>query len=662
MSSFPGLRASRLAARALAAGALLAMLAATPGVGQDVIVKRGGGRLPGAVRACVAERCQLGSTSIPWSEIRWIGLAVGEDAPPASRSTSEDLLFLRDDRVIAGKLVGVSTGIVTLVQGEYERRLVKWILLGTEGAPDIDTMGGSGGGGGGGGGAGGGGGGGGGGGVREPNDPPVKPFPPDKPLGGHLNYDYRVKDREYSVCKGRARLWFRLHPVDRSWPAQLYGMYHADAIDYRLVNQGCTDVPDPHQVCTAPQQPEIRGRVVIGPIGQFGVDMLGAPGGTASFTPIEPELSLLTLPEEIRSGAKTPLTCRDLSTGTSSTGEWVMPVIADVRTFADEECSNPMRLSACVAPTVCTDASEGQRRDCYLRPARYAVIPFEGHEQVTTSVGGTDVTLGYRWEVCCGCGEPPSGPPPELSQDPCGDFAQYVDRLRLAIDQAALRRAQLKTHWDRFQQEKHQAEQYYSDFKLVSNSCLGWDVAMMLAEAMLGGAGTGGVEALAPPEGAAAFAKLYTFIKAALEEDPTVILTSFLGAAEELEVGGEAALEVTLFNTEGFTASGVWDTVSTIHDAGQLYFTAEDAAARRERLEDCTDVPLVSHLVLEGARDHLDHLEAALREVPEMGRLTTLVEQADTEIVQKWHEYYSACLNYAACSGRDPAGCRPPPQ
>ena len=89
-------------------------------------------------------------------------------------------------------------------------------------------------------------------------------------------------------------------------------------------------------------------------------------------------------------------------------------MIADVRTHADEECSNPVH-SACVAPTVCVEAPDDQRRDCILHPDRYAVIPFSGSGRVgDASPGGTDVTTDRKWEVCCGCGEPPSGPPPEL--------------------------------------------------------------------------------------------------------------------------------------------------------------------------------------------------------------------------------------------------------
>ena len=475
-----------------------------------------------------------------------------------------------------------------------------------------------------------------------------------------MNYDYRVKDRDYFECSGTARMWFRLHPFEPSWPHQLRGIYHADAIDYRVRVLGCTDVPDPHRVCTAPGQPETRGRMEIGPVGRFGVDMLGAPGGTFSFIPLVPELSFLTLADEIRHDNTTPLTCVDLGPGGGQgTSEWSLPVIGDIRPWSHEECDNPLRHSACTPATMCQGATGDQHRDCLLHPERYAVIPFEGSERVVTSTGGVDVTIGYRWEVCCGCGEPPSGPPPEMSQDPCGDLGIQRGQMQVAVDTSALLRRRLKPHRVAYDRAKQQASQYRPDFDFVARSCAGWDIAVMLTQALFGGVGA--AEGLGPTEGAQAFSKLMSLVEGVLEQDPTLPLTMFLSAAEELEVAGETALEVKLLGIEGWTASGVIDTVGTVTDGALEFLSRDEIQTQRDRLEDCTDTPLVAGITFDDARRYLDYAEEAARELSEILPLMTRIEQSDTAIYNAWHAYHRACLDYAACTGRDPAVCNPPP-
>ena len=70
---------------------------------------------------------------------------------------------------------------------------------------------------------------------------------------------------------------------------------------------------------------------------------------------------------------------------------------------------------------------------------------------------------------------------------------------------------------------------------------------------------------------------------------------------------------------------------------------------------------MVAGVTFDGAREYLNHAEAAVRELSQALPLMTRIEQSDTDIYNKWHDYHRACLDYAACSGRDPAVCNPPP-
>ncbi|MBK5260276.1 MAG: hypothetical protein JJE51_11830 [Thermoanaerobaculia bacterium] len=634
----------------------------------DLLILRNGSAKSGTLTACNAASCTLDGAVTPLANIEWVGLAREDVVPPSSTA---DEVHKIDGTIVAGRLSGINESTVSTTRGPVLREETAWVHL-TASAPAPPDQPGSFG-------------------APPPPSPPppvqpptspspqqqpppprppsptprapnrelVKPCPADRPLGGEINYAHDIADRHFQRCSGSARLWFRLHP---NVPVSAYRFgttWHSDAITYWLKNDGCTDLPDQHgEVCTAPPQDEIRGRLVIGTVGPTGVEQIaGVDWGPVSFDPFTPELSFLTLPNEIRHRTRTPITCV-LPSGGGSSGGWEFAVIGEITAPCD---SSFQCFVACVQPTLCAHPTElEQKRDCALHPGRYAVIPFVGSQtKVCDDSAGTVVTLSYRWKVCCGCGEPPSGPPPEFSQDPCGDLGVQRGLLQVAVDTSSALRRELRPHLDRFQLEKHQAGQYRNDFDYVSNSCAGWDVAVTLTEALFGGVGA--AEGLGPTEGAQAFSKLLSIIQAVIDQDPTIPLTAFLGAAEELEVAGESALAVTLLGIEGFTTSGVIDTVGSITNGALEFLQAGEVQAQRERLEDCTDTPLVAGVTFDGAREYLDHAEAAARELSAALPLMTRIEQSDTNIYNRWAAYHQACLQYAECKGLDPAVCNPPP-
>ena len=662
----------------------VALIVLSPVNVADIIVEREGAQRTGALTACNAASCTFDGEMIPLVRIAWIGLGQEAQTPPAANGNA-DLIFVRDGDPVTARLSALDATTVRTTRGSFPRAGVTWIHVaarsadappgtqpGTERPPE---------------------------GTpppaaepppappsgqapprppsppangqrspRERNREPVKPCPADRVLGGAIEYDYSIADRHYQRCSGSARMWFHLYPAPLAWPYRLGGPWLSDAITYRLKLHGCTDLPDQWgEVCTGPPQDEVRARAVIGTVGAGGVEPIaGADWGPVSFDPLVPELYFVTLPDAIRHDPSlTPITC--VLPGGGGSSSWGLQVIGRITAWGNAPCdSDSHAAAACVQPTLCTDATDPeQKRDCAAHPDRYAVIPFTGSQRAVTTesagvgVPGTVQTWDLRWKVCCGCGEPPSGPPPEMSQDPCGDLGAYRGRMQVAVDTSAALRRLLKPHMDKYLFEKEQARQWRNDFEYVSNSCAGWDIAVMLTEALFGG--TGAAEGLGPTEGAQAFSKLLSIIQAVIEQDPTIPLTAFLGAAEDLEVAGETALEVSLLGIEGFTASEVIDTVNTIAGGALEFLNSGEVQAQRERLEDCTDVPLVAGVTFDGAREYLNHAEAAARELSQILPLMTRIEQSDTDIYNKWHQYHQACVQYAQCSGRDPRVCNPPP-
>ncbi len=674
--------------------AAMLLLAAAPAraatAAGDFALLRDGSRYPGPVRACVGDRCRVGTADLERAAIAWLGLGVALDAVPPLFTGGGDAVVLGDGTVVRARVVGVSAGLVVSAAGEYERPTVRWVRFAPPGegdgtgavttaggddsgppdesggdgdpgdedgdedgdespsepvepptpptppidpsepdedhnqtdppipppsdGPEVDT-------------------------PRPPNDPPVARCPADMPLGGHIVEDLRWNTRSED-CRGRAEFWFDLVPhFSAKWPGSLYSGHEATEIVYDLKIHGCTPV-SAFEACSAPGMSASGTARSTGPLDSLSM----------SFYALNPALTFEVLPDEIERRLTTPITCRN------GTGNWSLQPSNGIRPHAAGDVGVPH-----VQATLCHGTiDEAQQRDCVLHPARYAVVPFRGEQfshRPWTSDAFNEETL--RWDVCCGCGQPPSGPPPEFSRDPCGDLGIQRGQMQIAVDYSALLRRELRPHLDRFQHEKQQAAQYRNDFEYVSNSCAGWDIAVVLTEALFGGLGA--AEGLGPTEGAQAFSKLMSLIQAVIDQDPTFPLTAFLGAAEELEVAGETALEVTLLGIEGFTTSGVIDTVGSITDGALEFLQAGEVQAQRERLEDCTDVPLVAGVTFDGAREYLDHAEAAAREMSAILPLMTRIEQSDTEIYNTWHAYHRACLQYAECSDLDPAVCNPPP-
>ena len=412
------------------------------------------------------------------------------------------------------------------------------------------------------------------------------------------------------------RVWFRLHPIapNLPWKFTLPQSWSAKEMIWRATGSQCMDLPDPsNEVCRC----------------KSSSDSGTAPltDGYAHFHPMYPELTVM-FPDAIRNAGEVPLECiRPGGRATGRAGLFIAAVDVIPRgrggtaIFVDSGPCNP----------------DGQpSQNCFNQPEKYAIVPFEGSGQLDL---GHSKPVDVSWAVCCGCGEPPNATP-EGETDPCGDSDSQRGFLEVAIDTDDALRRELKQLVDRYQAAIREAEQYRSDFELVSNSCAGWDISLELMKALLGGANA--------PEGAAAFLRLLGVLENLASEDPSIILT------------GGPNVEVKLLGVD-FSIEDIWGAVSGIYEAANTVGGAGSVSSMEERLEECSGVPLVSNLVYDDAKKHVRALKEAFGVLPDIRRLTTRIQQADTDVYNKWKAFYQACMAEAECRGTGAPACGPTP-
>lgn len=119
------------------------LLVPSPSLAEDLIVFHDGTRRSGELRACAGGRCSLGGQTLAQTEIAWVGFAAAPGAMlPASPQTATDAVILRDGRIAAETIVGVSLGSVATEESEFERADVAWICFDcarSPTAPPVDS-------------------------------------------------------------------------------------------------------------------------------------------------------------------------------------------------------------------------------------------------------------------------------------------------------------------------------------------------------------------------------------------------------------------------------------------------------------------------------------------------------------------------------------------
>jgi hypothetical protein len=456
----------------------------------------------------------------------------------------------------------------------------------------------------------------------------------DKPMGGHVELRFRYTPEDHSRT-ARLRAWFDLIPEQERGRTYLAQRWRARNMTWRSESSPCSDRSDPANEKCGCARSENEGKASF-----------AAADSKPEFFALAPELHVAIPADAAESLIVKDLRCEGPSSG--SRGPNPLP-LSDAYHVAPE---NPFELpTVLVSSSGCLDEDEQITPECAKAIRKFAVFPFSGNGDLDES---PYLKTRIQWEVCCGCGEPPAA---DISgeTDPCGDAKQQRGLLEVAVANSDRLREELRPRLQSYRDNMDQAANYRSDFVLVSNSCAGWDLTMTLLTALIGGAGAGKQLADAPQavksaqSAAAAFTQLLEIIEKVLDADPEVILSGVEGA------------EVDLLGIEGFTLGSLWGPASEIY---QLLSDAKNETAitnMRSRLEDCAGTPLVSDLVFEDAERYLDSLDAATRELPQIQKLTTQIQQADITTYERWVAWYNACREEAQCRGTDPEECAPTP-
>lgn len=98
-----------------------------PGRAEEWLLLRDGGQRTGQLQSCVQDQCRLSGQTIPRSSIAWIGFNGRKDSPPAVQDPARDAVYLLDESVHAGRVVGISLGEVTMEDTGYPRSSVAWV-------------------------------------------------------------------------------------------------------------------------------------------------------------------------------------------------------------------------------------------------------------------------------------------------------------------------------------------------------------------------------------------------------------------------------------------------------------------------------------------------------------------------------------------------------
>src|SRR4051812_30418049 len=94
----------------------------------EFVLTRDGRKVSGQVKSCIADRCQVGSQSVPRNAIEWIAFDVpGAAKPPAIKDPSTDEEHLRDGTVESGTLIGLNLGEIVTDRSNFKRSDVAWI-------------------------------------------------------------------------------------------------------------------------------------------------------------------------------------------------------------------------------------------------------------------------------------------------------------------------------------------------------------------------------------------------------------------------------------------------------------------------------------------------------------------------------------------------------
>jgi len=122
-------RVSLLLVRWFAVAALAIPLAGYGKDKNDLLIMRTGAKLQGALAGCDAKSCTLDGKPYLRQAIDWIGLAVGDAAPPKVDHPETDEEHLHDGSVRSAQLLSIDAGTVLVASGSLPRDQVAFIHM-----------------------------------------------------------------------------------------------------------------------------------------------------------------------------------------------------------------------------------------------------------------------------------------------------------------------------------------------------------------------------------------------------------------------------------------------------------------------------------------------------------------------------------------------------
>lgn len=582
-------------------------------VGSDVVVLRDGAVRKSPLKACIADRCQLGGDTIRRDEIAWIGLAIDVASPPAVQQVALDEIHLRDGRVESGSLVGVSVSEVVTEKDSFERAEVTWIhlagpapekptpIVGTEAPPTpaqppVPP------------------------GPAKPPIPPPAPAPPAPPKGNGV----------------RGPLWTgTITASDRaagksSWQWDEKVEVRLREFKYPLLERGAKRIGTFSQL--EPEGTTLHESFSTnwGCSGEGVIAITSAPGEAQYSHP-----SVIYLKTAEVDAA--PSLGFDLPTGL---GVYVVGIHPREDSSYPESCpgeeSQPMGYHGALVGRSPLRA-ERNDMDTAVRTLQSGNGRMSGSYHTVKPEEDYVRTIEATWNICregvdCSSPLPPTGGTPPA--DPCGDTAIQDALLQQCKAAESSITDQLRKPFEEWQEAKAGAIEHAADFKTAAYECAAWDAAMKILSVLL--TGEAGLES-AGMHNAAEAAEIGHAIHVLGE-----IVTEGLQA--KMALPGEHVQQAIL-------------ALETIRAGLNTVFAQLQAnpEAIEDGLQEC-GAP-ISDALYASARQYAKYLEKMYEAQKELQPILNRLRDQQNECLNRQFAAYRACIEHARCKGTPEADC-----
>jgi hypothetical protein len=439
----------------------------------------------------------------------------------------------------------------------------------------------------------------------------------------------------------------------------------ATKLKYKMWSDGCHDIGGAGLTCSMPGA-TASGEFVFDkhtPIGFLSTAPAWLSPQSVVFNPMNPSLQIPTLSrsgqsflyptkpagECVGQGRRAILDGQDAGNGAFYVN--IQPERAPIC-----QGNRSSWATACVAATACFQATDpAQRRQCVVNPGKFAVIPFEGTQDLhspkeNARAYSAIVANKISWRICCGCGQAP--PPPDFPKKSCPDTAEADAQLAKGNSQWDAYAKDLKVLWANYEEEMKKAESHLQQFQTTMRAC---NIQSGLTNVLIGTLGlfAPGVEAVAVAEEGT---EAYEATKQAVEMlgpqvgDPAAALANVIQSLMNNEDPTAKLVPSEMF--QQFTeAVEMAKNINTRISGSSL-------AQLEEGLAQCAGTIGLSNENWKGANDYIEELQAAMANVPASQVLVNDIKQLDNvTLPQLQYDVYAACVRHARCLNQPESSC-----